>query len=315
MKMKLTLVAVAILTAILVRLFTSIGLLLVIGVPAVFAVYGIARSLSVKLDPLNDVPNAFRVFLASLSALLIVIMPDFQKISAAVALFATSILLNDEYQRRTLDSMRNGRRGGSVAILGIDGSGKSTHTAELESWFVRRGYYCTRMPFHRYLFVDRLTRARKTATRTSGERRGGNPLRPFLSAIDNLLLYLISSFGRGVEGRVVLYDRYIWSTFVKYEGLGYPVRPVRWLYLLPRPRCAVVLDIPVEKSLGVIESRPDHIRYAGAVLSKERSAYLAIARTRGCSVVDATPDFGTVQDKLEGILGQVFPAVGGSKTP
>ncbi len=93
--------------------------------------------------------------------------------------------------------------------------------------------------------------------------------------MDNLLLQLSSSIGCRVEGTVVIYDRFIWSTYIKYEALGYPVRPLAPIYLLPRPHFAVVLDVPVEKSLRVIDERVSHIHYPRSVLESERESYLA----------------------------------------
>jgi hypothetical protein len=183
----------------------------------------------------------------------------------------------------------------------------------LESWFRLRGYYCTNVPFHRYLFVEKLASARGAPKHPSGARGAGNPLRPVLSAIDNLTLYILSSFGRGIEGRVVLYDRYIWSTYVKYYGLGYPVRPLRWAYMLPRPKVAIFLDIPVERSLGVIGSRPDHIRYRREVLTEERREYLSIAREGGFPVIDSTREFFTVQREIEALLAGAFPVKTGAR--
>lgn len=308
MKMKLALLGVALVTGVLLLLSRPVAYVFAAAFVLAFLVYGILRSHSNKLNPLNDIPNAFRVLLAcSGTVLFLGTGRDFITISAGVLLFAASILLNDEYQRRTLDSVTKRRRGGPVALLGIDGSGKSTHAEALEAWFRSRGYYCTRIAFHRYLFVDRFTTGRRKSRDSAGVRGGGNPLRPLLSAIDNLTLYVLSSFGRGIEGRVVLYDRYIWSTYVKYRALGYPVGAARWLYLLPRPRCALVLDIPEERSLNVIDSRPDHIRYRRDVLSEERSEYLAIAKRTGFPVIDASREFGHVQQEIETILSPMFP--------
>ena len=304
--MKITAALVAVLNAALLLLFHAYAPLFVFASFALYLVYGVARSASKRIDLLNDVPNAFRVLLAAASPVLAVAVPQPFGTAAAVISFGAALLLNDEYQRRTLDSLRKGRSGGSIALLGIDGSGKSTHAEELEGWFRARGYYCTRIPFHRYLFVERLARGRR-ASGTSGERRGGNPMRPLLSAVDNIILYLLTSFGRGLEGRVVLYDRYIWSTYVKYEALGYPVRPIRWLYMLPRPKFALVLDVSVEKSLGVIMGRPDHIRYRSEVLRVERDEYVGIAETHHLPLIDASRDRVIVQRELERRLAAAFP--------
>ena len=186
--------------------------------------------------------------------------------------------LNDEYQRRALYSLRVGRKGGSIAFLGIDGSGKSSHSAVTSGWLQGRGYRVELMPFHRYLFVEKLSSLSAGVAGGPRVRRRGNPLRPVASLVDNLLLQLSSSIGCRVEGTVVIYDRFIWSTFIKYEALGYPVRPLAPIYLLPRPHFAVVLDVPVEKSLRVIDERVSHTHYPRSVLESERERYLQIAR-------------------------------------
>ncbi len=170
------------------------------------------------------------------------------------------------------------------------------------------------MPFHRYLFVERLSTISSGGRRGSKARRRGNPLRPVLSLLDNLLLQLSSSIGCRIEGTVVIYDRFIWSTYIKYEALGYPVRPLAFLYLLPRPLFAVVLDVPVDKSLRVIDERVAHIHYPRAVLEHERESYLRIARRNGYPVIDATGSFEDVQATIEGHLARLFPQVSGVKS-
>jgi len=307
--MKITATLTLLASSVVLLFYPGYFVLFVLALVLLYLAQGIVGSASRKLDPLNDVPNAFRVLFAAASPALAVWLPQPFGAATGALSFGSALLLNDEYQRRTLASLRTGRSGGSVALLGIDGSGKSTHAEKLEVWFRGRGYYCTRVPFHRYLFVERLSRARKPPG-SGGERRGGNPLRPWLSAFDNLILYLLTSFGKGIEGRVVLYDRYIWSTYVKYEALGYPVRPLRWLYMLPRPKFAVVLDVSVAKSMGVIEGRPDHIKYRGEVLQEERSEYVKIAKGFGLPLVDASRDPLTVQRELEERLSPVFPKRG-----
>jgi thymidylate kinase len=276
---------------------------------AAFAIYGIVNSSRKKRNPLNDVPNALRVLLAAAGGGMMALTVTFILPSAGLLLVFASLFLNDEFQRRTIDSVRKGRSGGSVALLGIDGSGKSTHASLTRRWLEGRGYRSILMPFHRYLFVEKLSSARSTIR---GQRppRGGNPLRPLLSLVDNLLLQLLSSFGCRVEGTVVLYDRFMWSTYIKYFALGYPVKPLSTFYLLPRPRYAVVLDVPVERSLGVISSREAHIRYPKSVLETERRLYLSIARNGGYPVIDSTKDSKTVQLQIEHHLSRLFPVVG-----
>ena len=107
-----------------------------------------------------------------------------------------AVFLNDEYQRLAIDSIRRGRRGGSVAFLGIDGSGKSSHASTTARWLSDRGYHALLMPFHRYLFVERLSGIVRSSTKRVASRsetqggdsrkRGRNPTRPLLSLVDNL---------------------------------------------------------------------------------------------------------------------------------
>jgi thymidylate kinase len=316
LKMKLLSVAFFSVTALITVLVPSVGLPLPFFFGTVFGAYGIVRSLARHLDPLNDVPNAFRVFLASLGGLLLAQARGFVFPSAGILLLAGALFLNDEYQRRALHALRTGRRGGSVALLGIDGSGKSSHAIVTRKWLEGRGYTCTVMPFHRYLFVERLA-AISSAARGAGSggdryryRKGGNRLRPVLSLVDNLILQLTSSIGCRLEGRVVIYDRFIWSTYVKYKALGYPVKLVSALYLSPRPTFAIVLEVPVDKSLRVIDERVSHIHYPKEVLESEQGQYLEIARRNAYPVIQAIAPFEEVQEKIQSRLSVLFPVAG-----
>ena len=293
-------------TAALSLVLVPWGLFLPFAFGVAFGLYGIGKSLSAGINWVNDIPNAFRVFLASAGGYLLTLDRVFVFPSAALLLLIGSLYLNDEYQRRALRSLRTGKRGGSVALLGIDGSGKSSHSIVTSRWLEERGYRIKLMPFHTYLFVERLS-SPSSDGRGSGSRRR-NPLRPVASLIDNMILQLSSSIGCRVEGTVVLYDRFIWSTYIKYEALGYPVRPLSYLYLLPRPYFAIVLDVPVEKSLRVIDERVAHIHYPRQVLQHERDRYLRIAAKYGYPTIDATDSFERVQAKIEAYLRPLFPA-------
>ncbi len=307
--MKLVAVVFFAATLVISLFIHSWGGLLPFAFAGVFGLYGIAKSSSARVNTLNDVPNAVRVFLASLGGFFVTLDHVFIFPSFGLLLLGAGVFFNDEYQRRALHSLRTGTRGGSVALLGIDGSGKSTHSEKTSGWLEDRGYRVKLMPFHRYLFVERLSSVSRSV-RSGATGRKRNPLRPILSLVDNLLLQISSSIGSRVEGTVVIYDRFIWSTYIKYEALGYPVEPLSLVYLLPRPHFAIVLDVPVEKSLRVIDERVAHIHYPRSVLEHERERYLDIARRYGYPVVDATASFDEVQTKIEGFLSPLFPAAG-----
>lgn len=319
MKMKLVAVAFFVASALLSPVLNA-GVILPVFLAGAFAAYGVAASLSRHLDPLNDIPNALRVFLASLGGLFVSLSGGFFYPAGGVLLLFAAVYLNDEFQRRAFAATSSGRRGGSVAILGIDGAGKSSHSTVTGRWLEARGYRCVVMPFHRYIFMERLPSLRRATAESGADgsgvpgryrfRRGGNRLRPLASLLDNLVLQVSSSLGCRLEGTVVVYDRFIWSTYVKYKALGYPVGPISALYLSPRPTCAIVLDIPVERSLRVIDERVAHIHYPGEVLAAEREEYLRIARERGYPVVDSTASFDSVQRAIESHLEARFPRGG-----
>ena len=318
MKMKIISSAFFFLALLLALLVPTSGLVLPVFFGAAFGAYGIASSLIRHLDPLNDVPNALRVFIASLGGFIVAHGHGFIYPSVGIILLIGALYLNDEFQRRALYALRTGRRGGSIAFLGIDGSGKSSHAIVTGKWLEERGYSITLMPFHKYLFVERLSALSSAARggRKTGERlsfkRGGNPLRPLASLLDNLILQVSSSLGCRLEGRVVIYDRFIWSTYIKYEALGYRVKPISALYLSPKPTFAIVFDVPVEKSLEVIEERVSHIRYPKDVLESERKQYLEIALKKGYPVIKATAPFEEVQNEIQSRLGALLPPSGRS---
>jgi thymidylate kinase len=227
--------------------------------------------------------------------------------AAYAASVVTSAVPNGKRQGGVFAASRE-RGGGTVALLGIDGSGKSSHSEPVRQWFERRGYRCSTVQFHKYIFADNFVRKPKADLVLKGMRGRGNPLRPVVSLADNLILYTLTAFGVGFRGEVVVYDRFIYSTYVKYKALGYPVVPLSKLYLLPKPTFAVVLDIPVSRSLEVIRSRPTHIRYQQDVLSQEREEYLRIASANMYPVIDSTASFSDVQAEIEQQLSRWFPS-------
>src|SRR5882672_3567834 len=105
MKMKIVSSAFFFLALLLSLLIPASGLLLPVFFAAAFGAYGTARSLVRRLDPLNDVPNALRVFLASLGVVFMTQAQVFIFSSSGVLLLIGALYLNDEFQRRALHAL------------------------------------------------------------------------------------------------------------------------------------------------------------------------------------------------------------------
>ena len=192
---------------------------------------------------------------------------------------------------------------------GIDGSGKSTHAKEVAKWLKNEGYRVKLVEFNRYLFVDKLAikiRGQRITKETiSGEYLPKldvlRVLRPWLSLIDNML-FLLLSYIDVLKGHVVIYDRYIWSTFIKYEALGYPVKLIKKVVMFMRPNYGILLDIPVSTSIKRINERKYHLPYPTHVLLKERIEYLKIARRLGYPIIDTSINS---KDKVQCLIRKI----------
>jgi len=44
----------------------------------------------------------------------------------------------------------------TIAFIGIDGTGKSTHAEKISSWLQEHEIKCIIIPFHKWMFVDKL---------------------------------------------------------------------------------------------------------------------------------------------------------------
>ena len=154
------------------------------------------------------------------------------------------------------------RRGKLITFEGVDGAGKSTQAAALAAHLKRRG-------------VD------VVATREPGGAPVGEAVRRILlerpeelSDVGELLLFFAvrAEHVRGVVepalagGRWVVCDRFADASYA-YQGGGRGIAAERiavlesWVQDELRPHLTVLLDLPVEKGLARIASRP---RFGGA---------------------------------------------------
>jgi thymidylate kinase len=203
----------------------------------------------------------------------------------------------DRWLRLRLDPVRpvDGGAGGSrtrvgsgliVAVLGPDGSGKSTLTTTLAETFILpvRLFYAGLYPADRRQF--RL---------------------PVLGTVALLLrlwrLGLASSWHRS-RGRLVLFDRYAYDARLPLPpGAGRRTRLRRGLLAraLPAPDLVVVLDAPVEVLLSRRQEHP------AEVIAAQRTRYAELARSaRNGVVVDASADIESVRRTVTALVWARF---------
>ncbi len=142
-----------------------------------------------------------------------------------------------------------------IVLEGVDGAGKSTQIALLESYFAAQGKECVRLHFPRFdapVYGDMIARFLR------GEFGGIGEVNPYLVA----LLYAgdradAAKMIRGwmAEGKVVIVDRYVYSNIgyqcAKVECPEKRAELARWIldveygqFAIPRPEVSIFLDVP-----------------------------------------------------------------------
>ncbi|MEM3798115.1 MAG: hypothetical protein QXY74_06745 [Candidatus Bathyarchaeia archaeon] len=92
----------------------------------------------------------------------------------------------------------------------------------------------------------------------------------------------------GVARIVVVYKRFIWSTYIKYYSLDHPVKSLEFFCMFPMPKACVVPDVPVSMSVEIIRKRESHIMYPESVLKKEIEMWIKIAKKMNYPIIDST---------------------------
>lgn len=271
-----------------------------------YMAYGIFKARRLKVHILNEGPNAIRFFFAFFGGFLgglAFLNKALNKEFLFLALFClcAAIVLNDEWMRRTIRRLFSKKKGVIIALLGIDGSGKSTYSHFLKQYFTSRGFKVEIIPYHKYIFVEKLSRMLRrekwaskqyTTTFDIDSYYKGNKilklLRAILSLLDNFLLFILSVYPKIMEGNIVILDRFIWSTYVKYSALGYPIGSLKKIWFITKPHFAIIFDIPAETSIKRILQRKEHLRYSKRVLDYERQFYLDIAKRYNYPIIDTT---------------------------
>ncbi len=197
------------------------------------------------------------------------------------------------------------KRGRFIAIEGIEGTGKSTHTAYLADWLAKQG--------------QQVVTAREPGGTPLGERLRAILLDPGMDSMPPLAEVLLMFAARSAlikeviapalqHGAWVLCDRFVESSYAyQAYGRGIPIEHVqtldRQIVDVLRPDLTVVLDAPPELGLSRKAGPGNRDRFEQESLQffeRVRSGYLHRARAGGSRyrIVDASVPLEEVRREL-----------------
>ncbi|MFZ3170017.1 MAG: hypothetical protein WA130_20580 [Candidatus Methanoperedens sp.] len=208
------------------------------------------------------------------------------------------------------------KKGITVAFLGVDGTGKSTHAEKLSSWFQEHQIKCIIIPFHKWMFADVLKRRigkYVDSGRNSDSLRPYTPkkyslpalLKPPVALLDNILMFYYSKW-KFKDYDVIIFDRFVCATLIKSKALNYHVDWLRPIWQNIKVDIGLVLDAPIQKSLDTIDDRNNHILYTYEQLTQERNDYLELARKCGYEVFDTSKPLESIHGEIKRYLSRIL---------
>ena len=254
----------------------------------------------------HDKANSFRILLVSLSAIYI-INPFWTPL-----LLVVSLILNDEHLRAIA-------RWKLIVFTGMDGAGKSTHTA-ISFYMLRKlgvkcvAYHWFQQPLvtslavlyaklrgkpiieHKYAKGDQVY----TNEFRRRVRESSSIFRPILQLLDNWILIGTVLFINMLRGYWVICDRYFYDYYIRFKVLGYPIP---WIleflvyHLTPNPHVLIVFD--VNPKISYNRRKGEHPLWYYFLARKE---YLKLAKLKGAIILNTERPLHDVQKIINQIL-------------
>jgi len=204
----------------------------------------------------------------------------------------------------------------TIAFIGIDGTGKSTHAEKISSWLQQNEIKCIIIPFHKWMFVDKLKTLFGKYVDSGRKQNSLSPyapkknslaalLKPPIALLDNILMFYFSKW-KFKDYDVIIFDRFVCATLIKFKALNYHVNWLRPVWQNIKVDIGLVLDAPIQKSLNTIDDRDYHILYTNEQLAIERGEYLEMAKKYGYEVFDTSKSVEEVHEKIKRYLGEIL---------
>jgi len=312
--MKVVVVLFSIFTLTVSRYITVSKLLWIFASPAVFcAVTTYVNKYKRRISYYNDFPNVLRVFFGCLGGVLLESYSLFYVIFGLLFVLL-GIFANDEPMRSVY------RNKGVIVLSGIDGTGKSTHAKKICEWLRQNGFTCRNVRFHRYLFLDKLSKFRLKVKREKVEKPRGKPppgwipaktskfsfVRPYLALLDNFLLYALRVVPCVWRGECVVCDRFIWDNYVKHKALGYNAAFLFRFATFVKPNIGLIFDLPSEVAVERVGQRDFHYQYKIEQYEAERKDFRNIAEKLGYVIINTNQPIQRTWIEVDNYLSQQF---------
>jgi dTMP kinase len=192
-----------------------------------------------------------------------------------------------------------------IVIEGIDGTGKSTQSKRLAEWFRSRGreVVLSREP------TDGPWGKKLRESATTGRLSAEEELECFLN--DRREHVEMSIKPALAEGKVVILDRYYFSTMAYQGARGFDPAEIRLRNeaFAPRPDLLLILDLSVESAHGRIGARGDTTNEFEQrdTLSRCREIFLSLRDEPFACVIDAEPSLNVVTADILSVVTAKFP--------
>ena len=191
-------------------------------------------------------------------------------------------------------------KGFFIVIEGIDGTGKSTQAARLADWFRDQG----REVVHSREPTDGLWGKKLRESAANGRLSPGDELEYFLNDRRQHVEELIAP--SLAEGKVVILDRYYFSTMAYQGARGFDPTEIRRRNeaFAPVPDLLLILDLDIDSALGRIGARGDTASESEKRdnLERCREIFLSLKDEPFVRVINTNGTLDEVADRIRAAL-------------
>ena len=183
----------------------------------------------------------------------------------------------------------NNHKNYKIVFLGIDGAGKTTISNEIKIWLEKKGKTIKIIPFHKWVFADRLKRKFSKVIEKNRpnikvpyepkKKSLAAYIKPPIAFLDNLLFYWQTLHNEKTTD-VIIFDRFICATQIKFLGLNYHANWFKFLWWNINPDLYIIFDISPEVSVKRQKERNDPYSYKIHQLKIERKLYKKLAKKK-----------------------------------